>query len=235
MKAETATVGIAMLIGIACRGAAHDAARQDRPRQPPPEAVKIIGEGVTALEHDCPPRRSGKAAALCGNPGAFFGQDDYPPEAMRAGQEGRVVARLEIDSTGKVVSCTVTTSSGSTPLDQKTCQIALEKVSFTPAVDRKGRAIAASYPLSVRWVLPTGPQEVGNLPLEVRMEQTVSVDSSGEVVACNTVMTPPNPVTADPCLQYPVGKKLPHPWLLHGKPVGGVMKREMRQQVVLDP
>lgn len=175
-----------------------------------------------------------KAAALRGNPGQFFTDNDYPPEALRAQQQGRVVVKLWIDVSGKVASCTLQQSSGSRSLDSKTCEIALDRVTFTPATDMRGRPIAATYTLPVRWVLPSGPVEVGNEPRETRIEQTISIDSAGMVVACNSTMMPRNEAAADPCAEFPVGRKLPNPWLLNGKPVGGVIKRELHEQITLD-
>lgn len=98
--------------------------------------------------------RSQAGVALRGNPGAYFGSDAYPADAMRAGEQGRTVARLGIDPSGTPIACAIETSSGSRSLDAATCTIALRRVQFTPARDAEGRAIASTYRLPVRWVLP---------------------------------------------------------------------------------
>lgn len=90
------------------------------------------------------------------NPGQYFGAAEYPPRALRRGEQGRVIARLAIDATGHVAGCAVASSSGSAELDAAVCRIAGERVRFAPARDDKGRAIASTYMLPVRWVLPTG-------------------------------------------------------------------------------
>ena len=96
-----------------------------------------------------------KAAGLKGNPGQYFGADNYPPSAIRAEEQGRVVAKLTVGTDGRVTDCQVTTSSNSSALDQATCRIARARVRFTPAQDATGNPITSSYTLPVRWVLPT--------------------------------------------------------------------------------
>ena len=86
--------------------------------------------------------------------GEWFPADDYPPDAVRAGRSGRVVVDLGIDSAGKVVSCTVGQSSGTSSLDQKTCELALLRGHFNPATDKRGRPIASVFKLPVRWIVP---------------------------------------------------------------------------------
>lgn len=176
-----------------------------------------------------------REVGLRGNPGQFFGPDDYPVEALRAFQEGRVVAKLWIDDTGKVASCSVAISSGSPSLDQQTCRIALDKVTFTPATDSKGRTIAASYMLPVRWVLPRGPVEANKVPKDQTVQVTLSMDATGRVVACNSTATPPLPVQYRPCDNVPVGKMMDMHWIRDGKPVGGTIVKTERQQITIDP
>jgi len=94
-------------------------------------------------------------AAVQGNPGRFFGSDAYPPAAIRAEAQGRVVAALTVGPDGRVAGCSVTTSSGNSDLDDATCRIARSKVRFTPAKDDAGNPTSSSYTLPVRWVLPT--------------------------------------------------------------------------------
>lgn len=96
----------------------------------------------------------GASPHIIGNPGALFGPDVYPAAAIRAHEQGRTVARLEIDTAGVPSHCEVRVSSGSGALDNKTCEIALAQLRFTPARDQHGTATASSYMLPVRWVLP---------------------------------------------------------------------------------
>lgn len=192
-----------------------------------------IGAALMVLASGIPGQARDLSSGLRGNPGQYFDADAYPPDALRAGEQGRVIARLEIDSTGRVVSCAVKTSSGSTSLDRTTCRIALDKITFTPATDRRGRPIATSYTLPVRWVLPRDDAPV--TPTDVEVETTVSVDPAGEVVACNTRATPALPPQMEPCAEFPVGRPSRIRWTREGRPVGGTMTRTYRLRVNLDP
>jgi periplasmic protein TonB len=108
------------------------------PPAPPPPPAPVVSQ----------------AAAPRGNPGQFFGPDAYPPAALRAEAQGRVVARLTIGADGRVTDCSVTTSSGNSDLDEATCRISLRRVRFTPAKDQSGAATSSTYTLPVRWQLP---------------------------------------------------------------------------------
>ena len=100
-----------------------------------------------------PPQKS-QAAKAKGNPGQYFGTDNYPPAAIRAEAQGRVVAVLSIGSDGRVSACSVTTSSGNSDLDDATCRIAKRSVKFSPAKDQNGNPVTDTFTLPVRWVLP---------------------------------------------------------------------------------
>ena len=100
-----------------------------------------------------PPRIS-QAAVAKGNPGQYFNPDNYPPSALRAGEQGRVVSSLTIGTDGRVADCEVTSSSGSAALDQATCRIAKSRVRYTPAKDENGQPIASRATLPVKWVIP---------------------------------------------------------------------------------
>lgn len=52
--------------------------------------------------------------AFKGDPAQYFGVDIYPPEAIRKGEQGRVVTELSIGSDGAVTACVVI----STPVTQ---------------------------------------------------------------------------------------------------------------------
>lgn len=91
---------------------------------------------------------------VLGNPADWFSPDYYPPDAKRAGQQGRVAVLLDVDETGKVRACTVTESSSVPSLDQATCRLATQFGRYRPATDAKGRPVASSARIpSVRWVL----------------------------------------------------------------------------------
>lgn len=122
---------------------------------PPPVYIPTPTAPPPAPPAPPPAPRVSQAAGLRGNPAQYFGTDNYPPAAIRAGAQGRVVARLTVGTDGRVTECTVSSSSGNDDLDSTTCRIARSRVRFTPARDDSGQPIASNYTLPVRWVLPT--------------------------------------------------------------------------------
>jgi TonB family protein len=94
------------------------------------------------------------AAIPYGNPGAWFSEDSYPPEALRRGEEGRTIAVLHLDREGHPRFCTIKTSSGSSALDAATCRVAVGRAEFLPAKDVAGKPIASTWLVPVRWVIP---------------------------------------------------------------------------------
>jgi protein TonB len=130
-------------------------------QSPVPQIVSVpVAPPVAVVVPPQPPAPPPKPvvsqrAAVQGNPGRFFGPDAYPPAAIRAEAQGRVVAALTVGADGRVSGCTVTSSSGNSDLDDATCRIARSKVRFTPAKDDAGNPTTSSFTLPVRWVLPT--------------------------------------------------------------------------------
>jgi TonB family protein len=140
-------------------------------------ALAIVPAGAVA---------KGKAAAAhpLGNPGQYFGADAYPPEAIRAEEQGRVVATVDIDASGTATGCKATVSSGSTALDAKTCAIATTNVKYAPALDSRGRHVAGSYVLPVRWVLPTDSYST----LDGAQQSSVSFSGTAAAPVCSVMI-----------------------------------------------
>lgn len=90
---------------------------------------------------------------LRGNPAKWFGARYYPAEAVAARKQGLVATILRVDEQGAVAECTISQSSGFDPLDQGTCDLIVEHVSFYPAKDDAGQPVASEYPLRVTWYL----------------------------------------------------------------------------------
>ncbi|MXO86881.1 TonB family protein [Altererythrobacter aurantiacus] len=72
---------------------------------------------------------------------------DYPSEAIRLGQQGRVKVRLTIDPTGRTSDCDVIDSSGHAILDQAACDGLATHARFEPAIDEQGN------PTEGRWTM----------------------------------------------------------------------------------
>lgn len=86
-------------------------------------------------------------------PGSWVTDDDYPAAASRAGDEGTVAFRLDVDGTGKVTNCTITSSSGSSLLDSTACNLLKRRARFDPAQDAAGNKISAPYMGRFTWRL----------------------------------------------------------------------------------
>ena len=119
------------------------------PLPPPPRPVAPLPKRAVPA-----PDPSKANQPLRGNPGAAFSDQSYPDAAIRANEQGRVVARLRVDETGTPVECRIVTFSGSIILDTATCRIALDRVRFDPARDGRGAAKVSYFTLPVTWRLP---------------------------------------------------------------------------------
>ena len=78
-------------------------------------------------------------------------QPAYPPEAFRAGEEGRVLVRAEIDASGMPSQVEVANGSGSRELDRAAVE-AVSKWRFEPAV-RDGKRVASTVQVPVDFKL----------------------------------------------------------------------------------
>lgn len=88
-----------------------------------------------------------------GNPASWFSHDDYPVEALRRNEEGRVMLRLKIDPRGAPRACAIVSSSGSIILDDATCDLAMRRSRFMPARGADGKAVWGSWTSGIRWQL----------------------------------------------------------------------------------
>jgi periplasmic protein TonB len=88
------------------------------------------------------------------NPGSWVTNDDYPSAAIRSEASGTTGFRLDVDASGKVSNCTVTSSSGNALLDSTACSLLKRRARFGPAEDSSGNKIPAVYTNRFRWELP---------------------------------------------------------------------------------
>jgi len=93
------------------------------------------------------PQPHGTAASL-------FSVDDYPAKAVGTGAHGKVVARLRIDTTGRVSGCSVVHSSGFPILDTATCQVLQRRARYGPSIDSRGQPVAGTVDEAIVWVAP---------------------------------------------------------------------------------
>jgi len=105
---------------------------------PPPPAPPAVAKRLT-------PR---------GQPQSWVTNDDYPAGALRAEQQGTTGFRLDVDASGRVTNCTVTSSSGSSALDSTACSLLKRRARFNAAEDASGNKIPAAWSSRFRWELP---------------------------------------------------------------------------------
>jgi TonB family protein len=121
---------------------------------------------------------------------------DYPTAALQAGDYGVVSIHLQVAADGRVSQCEVTESSGSAPLDQVTCNIALRRARFAPARDAAGLAIAGGYRTAMTFginehqPLTTIPMRLGVKMLPAGYERPARVQvffgADGKAIDCVT-------------------------------------------------
>ncbi len=79
---------------------------------------------------------------------------DYPTKAEMEERTGTTYFDLTISAVGVVTDCKFTTTSGHADLDQKSCEIAMRRARFQPALDVQGNASVGRVSTGVSWALP---------------------------------------------------------------------------------
>ena len=87
---------------------------------------------------------------------SYFSPDDYPASAAGTGAQGLVRFVLTVGTDGHIILCTITRSSGSSALDEWTCNIMRRRARFRPAMDSNGAPVAGNIEQEVVWHLPRG-------------------------------------------------------------------------------
>lgn len=101
---------------------------------PPPPAPPSQARGAT------PDRQDRWAARI---------QQNYPSRALRNNEEGRVGVRVTVGPDGRVSACSVTSSSGSSSLDEGACDGMRRYARFNPALDAAGNPTTGSYSTTI--------------------------------------------------------------------------------------
>ena len=79
---------------------------------------------------------------------------NYPPGALKRGEQGRVSFKITVEPDGSLGSCEVAGSSGFAGLDNETCEIMIFNARLKPVRDKSGRAIRASQSGFITWKHP---------------------------------------------------------------------------------
>ncbi|WP_312490791.1 energy transducer TonB [Sphingomonas sp.] len=124
----------------------------------------------------------------------LFGPDNYPPAALRAGEEGRVIVDLGIDASGRVTDCKVVETAAAS-LAEQTCRLAVRGNGlFSPAKDAGGKSIASRYSLRIRWQLPHSDES--EMTADRPMAMRLVVEPNGHVLECEGGMPAQQPLVA---------------------------------------
>lgn len=114
----------------------------------PPAPVPQPAPPPPAPPPPAPPAVATKAVLR----GGSITDDDYPPAAVRAEEQGRSVATFTIGADGRVTTCS---ASGAGPiLDAETCKLIQRRFRFKAAQDTGGSAVAETRTQSIVWRLP---------------------------------------------------------------------------------
>ena len=114
--------------------------------------------GPVAVEPSPPPPlpepKKVESARAKANLSSYVSDSDYPAAAVRGEEQGTARFRLTVGADGRVSSCTITGSSGSSALDAATCRIMKQRARFTPARNSDGQPTGDTVANAIRWVLP---------------------------------------------------------------------------------
>jgi protein TonB len=80
-------------------------------------------------------------------------QEQYPARAVRDEVEGRVGVRVTVGPNGRVADCSVSSSSGSSILDEAACSGMRSYARFNPALDAAGNPTNGSYSTTIVYQL----------------------------------------------------------------------------------
>ena len=108
------------------------------PAPPPPPPAPSQARGVT-------PQNQGSWAARI--------RENYPARAIRDEIEGRVGVRVTVGTNGRVTSCSVSSSSGSSILDDAACEGMQRYARFNPALDDAGNPTTGNWGTTIVYQL----------------------------------------------------------------------------------
>lgn len=125
---------------------------------PPPSPPRVIAAPpgpVTPPAPPAPPAPSRARGATPDGQGRWAAriQENYPSRAIRDEVEGRVGVRVQIGANGRVTSCTVNNSSGSSVLDAAACDGMTRYARYNPALDDAGNPTTDSTSTTIVYQL----------------------------------------------------------------------------------
>ena len=201
-------------------------------------ALMAVAITIPALAGARTDLRPDMGAVPIGNVGQWFGPQNYPAEAIRSARQGRVLAAIQVDAAGAATGCSIEESSGTTVLDQATCDIAMAHLRFDPATDHKGQPIASTYRLPVRWALPQNSLPVIDVtagpPRDSLVEVEIAFDAGGAVLSCHATIADAPGQVVDPCAGLKPGTPSRRRWQRGGQPVGATIIQRFSEHTRVD-
>jgi TonB family protein len=113
----------------------------------------ILIAGTSIVTTSTPAAQEAKQSVLLSKNGEFIA-NHYPPQALAAGEQGKVSFQLVVEPDGSLGTCTVTASSGFKSLDNETCELILRHARMQPVRNSEGRAVRAVQNGFINWKHP---------------------------------------------------------------------------------
>ncbi len=120
----------------------------------PPPVITPTARPAPPAPPAPPPPVKRESARAKGSLVGLFSSEDYPNSALSANEQGTTSVRLTIGTDGRVSGCEIAGSSGSSALDNATCNILRRRARFTPAVDSNGQPTSDTYSQRITWKVP---------------------------------------------------------------------------------
>ena len=119
----------------------------------PPPPQPVFTRAAPPPAPPPPPAAPPKQATPRGRPQSWVTNDDYPSRALRNEEQGTTGVRLSIGTDGRVTGCDVTSSSGSTELDDAVCRLLTRRARFEPAI-QNGQPTTGTWSTRFTWAIP---------------------------------------------------------------------------------
>lgn len=122
---------------------------------PPPAPVIPIARPAPPPAPPAPPPPSKARGVTPDNQSSWAARirENYPARAIRDEIEGRVGVRVTVGPNGRVTACSVSSSSGSSILDDAACEGMQRYARFNPALDDAGNPVSASWSTTIVYQL----------------------------------------------------------------------------------
>ena len=126
---------------------------QTQPTIPPPAPPALIIPPPAPVAPPPPPSLARGATTRNERRWAARIQENYPSRALREEIEGTVGVRVTVTANGRATGCQVTSSSGSSILDQAACRGMERYARFNPALDAAGNETTGAYSTRITYRL----------------------------------------------------------------------------------